>query len=124
MDMVPLAEHPAPNSAIIVPMETDLFLHWLIEKRGLALKAAQDAVSRCKRIESVLGQKLEKAVASQAAFDMAITALWRSLPRRGDLMYAMRLYAAFRSPKLNARKKAFYGDEVRGLQKAAMEPRC
>jgi hypothetical protein len=94
-------------------MEKDLFLRWLLEKRRLASKAAQDTVSRCKRIESVLDQKLEKAAASQAAFDAALTGIRRSHPHRNDLLYAIRLYASFKNPNIDPKRWAFYGDSKR-----------
>jgi hypothetical protein len=97
-------------------MDRDLFLQWVVEKRGLASKAAQDVVSRCKRIESILDQNLEKTVASQHAFDAALTELWRVLPHRNDLLYSMRLYAMFKNPKLDTKRYAFYGDSKRMRQ--------
>jgi hypothetical protein len=90
-------------------MDKEVFQQWLIEKKGLAGKAASDAASRCRRIEAILGQKLEKAAVSQASFDSALTAIWKALPHRGDLMYSMRLYVTFRNPKIDTKKHAFYG---------------
>jgi hypothetical protein len=90
-------------------MQKELFLRWLLGKRELASKASQDVVSRCKRIESILDQNLEKATASQVAFDAALTGIWRAHPHRNDLLYAMRLYAAFKNPSIDTKRYAFYG---------------
>jgi len=98
-------------------MEKDLFLQWLLEERKLATKVARDVVSRCKRVESLLGQKLERATTSQAAFDVALTTLRRALPRRNDLLYAMRLYAVFRNPALDTKQYAFYGHATKTRQR-------
>jgi hypothetical protein len=90
-------------------MEKELFLQWLLEKRELAFKASRDAASRCKRVEAILGQRLEKATASQVAFDAALTKIWRIHPHRKDLLYAMRLYAGFKNPAIDTKLYAFYG---------------
>jgi hypothetical protein len=104
-------------------MEKDRFLRWLLEKRRLALKAAHDTVSRCKRIESVLDQELENAAASQVAFDAALTGLRRAHPHRNDLLYAIRLYASFKNSKIDPKLWAFYGDskKMRRRKNAAAE---
>ena len=97
-------------------MEKELFLRWLLGKRNIASKAAQDVVSRCKRVETILDQTLEKATASQAAFDAALTGIWKAHPHRTDLLYAMRLYATFKNPALDKKRYAFYGDLKRMRQ--------
>jgi hypothetical protein len=37
----------------------DAFYEWLIQSRGYSVRAAKDVVSRCKRIERVLGIDLD-----------------------------------------------------------------
>ena len=90
-------------------MEKFAFEQWLVEERGLTGKAARDAASRSKRIELILGRKLDKAAVSQASYDLAIKELAKTHPCRGDLMYAIRLYVAFSNPKIDTRKYGFYG---------------
>jgi hypothetical protein len=87
-------------------MDKDLFLRWLLRKRRLKSKVAYDTVSRCKRIESILGQTLESAVASQGAFEAGLTEIKRIRPQYNDLLYAMRLYAMFKNSKLDAKRYA------------------
>lgn len=95
-------------------MDKDLFLQWLLEKHNLAAKVAHDVVSRCKRVESILGHRLETATTSQGAFNASLTKLRQAQPLRNDLLYAMRLYAAFKNPSLDTNKYAFYGNKKRG----------
>jgi hypothetical protein len=104
-------------------MEKDFFLKWLVGERKLAMKAAQDAVSRCKRVESVLDQTLEKATASQSAFDSALTRIWKAHPHRNDLLYAMRLYVSFKNPTVDTKRYAFYGELKRMRQPGEPRPR-
>jgi hypothetical protein len=104
-------------------MEKELFLQWLLEKRELASKAAQDVVSRCKRVELILDEKLEKATASQMALDAALTGIWKAHPHRNDLLYAMRLYATFKNPNIDTKRYAFYGELKRMRQPGEARPR-
>jgi hypothetical protein len=103
-------------------MQNEMFLRWLLEKRKLGSKSAHDALSRCKRIESILGQKLEKAATSQVEFDSALRELRRSLPHRADLMYAMRLFATFKNPRISTKQYAFYGDSENMRQLRNVQP--
>jgi len=96
-------------------MEKLPFVTWLLAKRAFAQKSAQDAASRCKRIEKILGMPLERAVSSQARYDEALERVWR-FSRRNDLLYAFRLYATFKSPRLDIRKHRFYRDLVKGAK--------
>lgn len=105
-------------------MEKELFLQWLMGKREIASKASQDVVSRCRRVESILEQKLEKATASQAAFDNALTEIWRTHPHRNDLLYAMRMYATFKNPAIDIKRYAFYGDSKRMREPGEARPRA
>ena len=82
-------------------------------KRGLSAKAAGDAVSRCKRLESILGMPLERTVSSQGRFENALERLWQKHPRRNDLLYSLRLYASFHNPRIKPKKYIFYGDVSR-----------
>jgi hypothetical protein len=94
-------------------MEKSPFLKWLLHNRGCTQKPAHDALSRCKRLEGTLAVPLDKAVSSQTAFNAALERVWRAHPGRNDLLYAMRLYAAFKNPRIDTRKHAFYGGLMR-----------
>jgi hypothetical protein len=94
-------------------MEKVSFQTWLVAKRAFGRKSAQDAASRCKRVEKTLGMPLDRVVSSQEAFNTALQRIWRAHAGRHDLLYAMRLYAAFGNPRIDTRKYAFYGGSKR-----------
>lgn len=89
------------------------FREWLLVKRSLKPKSAQDALSRCKRLEKALNVSLEQVVASQKAFNSTLAHILRIMPHRNDVLYAMRLYAAFKNPKIDVRKHGTYRGTMR-----------
>jgi len=103
-------------------MDKELFLRWLLETRKLASKAAGDVVSRCKRVESSLNQTLEKTTISQVMFDAALTRIRGSHPNQNDLLYAMRLYAAFKNPEIDLKRYFFYGASKRKRRAVKTSP--
>ena len=98
-------------------MNQRVFQQWLLQKRGLTAKATSDAASRCRRIEAILGHKLEKAAVSQASFDNALTIFRRAFPHRSDLMYAIRLHVTFQNPNIDSKKYPFHG-QLNEIQKS------
>lgn len=81
-------------------MDEEGFRLWLIKRRQLAPKVAGDAISRCRWIEKRFHVSLDAALTSQLSLDRTHDQLLERGPGLGTIRYALRLYVAYKNPRL------------------------
>lgn len=95
-------------------MRDEPFNEWLASERGYSDRAARDVVSRCRRIEKILGTSLDRSVRSATGRDTILERLRADADQYlrpgsnkttavGILLSAVRLYHDFLQALVGAR---------------------